>query len=62
MDIDWDLIAKIVPVISVIIGGLYVAWKYWIERKERLLDKDFEKVDKLLTDESFKRKMRKIIC
>lgn len=59
MNIDWDLITKIVPVISVIIGGLYVAWKYWIERKERLLDKDFEKVDKLLTDESFKRKMRK---
>lgn len=54
-----DSIIKIVTVIFTIIGGLYVAWKYWIERKERLLDKDFEKIDKLLTDENFKRKMRK---
>lgn len=59
MGIDWGLILKIISTLvgMGIFGGLFALWKYLIERKERLLDKDFEKIRKLLCDGNFKLEM-----
>lgn len=59
---DWESAIKMggfmIVVISTIVGGLYKFWQYATERKERLLDSDFEKLDKLISDGAFKEKMK----
>lgn len=57
MDLNWDFIFKIVTTFGGV-GSLFALWKYLIERKERLLDKDFEKIHKLLCDDKFNLEMK----
>lgn len=56
-NISVDFIIKILAPTLVSIGGLYTFWKYHTERKERLLDSDFNKIQKLLCDKKFKKQM-----
>lgn len=56
-NISVDFIIKILAPTLASIGGLYTFWKYHTERKERLLDSDFNKIQKLLCDKKFKKQM-----
>ncbi|MDH2272453.1 hypothetical protein [Moraxella porci] len=60
---DWksfvEVGVSILTTLSLIGGGLYRWHQNGIDRKERLLDADFDKLEKLLCDDDFRNKMQK---
>lgn len=60
---DWkpfiEIGVSMFSVLSVLCGGLYTWYQNSINRKERLLDADFDKLEKLLCDDDFRNKIQK---
>lgn len=55
---NWDLFINILAILGGIFGGIYKWYQNSIDRKERLLDADFDKLEKLLCDDDFKNKIQ----